>query len=392
MGLVVLETCEAYDNDRLDACLKRVFAQFGGLEKIIRPGMRVLLKPNLLTAKKPNDAATTHPAFVEAVARAVMEVGGVVTIADSPGGPYAISWLKRVYASTGMDEVAERTGAKLNFDLRVEEVELPQGALLKRVRLLKPIVDADVILNLAKLKTHLMMVYTGAVKNMFGAVAGTEKADYHARMHDYDQFATALIDIHMAAKPTLNLIDGITAMEGAGPGSGTPRHLGVVLAAMNAFDGDAVAQGIIGVPWEKVPVMRAGHAAGWFLPDELQIRGRTVKELTCTDFSVPSLHLREKGAAPAKTFLSRLGAITRPRPEIVQSRCIRCGRCKAACPVHTIHKKADGAIVIDSSNCVRCFCCHELCPEDAIRIRRGILSRVLVGPGLAGRGGTSDSE
>lgn len=392
MGLVVLETCEAYEKERLDACLHRVFAQFGGLKKIIRPGMRVLLKPNLLTAKKPNDAATTHPAFVEAVARAVMEAGGVVTIADSPGGPYAIPWLKHVYASTGMEEVAERTGTKLNFDLRVEEVEFPQGSLLKRVRLLKPIVDADVILNLAKLKTHLMMVYTGAVKNMFGAVAGTEKADYHARMHDYDQFATALTDIHMAAKPTLNLIDGITAMEGAGPGSGTPRHLGVVLAAMNAFDADAVAQRIIGIPWEKVPVMRAGHTAGWFVPGEIQLKGHTVEELACSDFSVPSLHLREKGAMPAKTFLSRLGAIARPRPEIVQSRCIRCGRCKAACPVKTIHKKADGAIVIDTSNCVRCFCCHELCPEDAIRIRRGILSRVLVGPGLAGRSQVEDPE
>lgn len=386
MGLVVLETCEAYEQARLDACLSRVFEQLGGLAQFVRPGMRVLLKPNLLSAKKPEDAATTHPAFVEAVARAVMKAGGVVTIADSPGGPYAIPWLKHVYASTGMEAVADKTGAKLNFDLRVEAVDLPQGTLLKRVKILKPIVDADAVINLAKLKTHLMMVYTGAVKNMFGAVAGTEKADYHARMHDYDQFATALADIHMAAKPTLNLIDGITAMEGAGPGSGTPRHLGVVLAASNAFDADAVAQRIIGVPWEKVPVMRAGHAAGWFVPGDVQLKGRSVEELACSDFSVPTLNLREKGAAPQKTLLSRLGAITRPRPEIVQSGCIRCGRCMAACPVKTIHKQADGAIVIDPSKCVRCFCCHELCPEDAIVIRRGLLSRVLVGPKLAGRG------
>lgn len=385
MGLVTLEICDNYETERLDACLAKTFSSLGGLDKFVRPGMRVLLKPNLLNAKKPADAATTHPAFVEAVARAVMAAGGVVTIADSPGGPYATAWLKHAYAATGMEAVADRMGARLNFDLRVEEVDVPQGVLLKRVRLLKPIVDADAVINLAKLKTHLMMVYTGAVKNMFGAVAGTEKADYHARMHNYDQFAAALVDIHLASKPTLNLIDGITAMEGAGPGSGTPRHLGVVIGAVNAFDADAVAQQLIGIPWEKVPVMRAGHAAGRFNPDELEVVGEPVALHRCDDFSVPTLNSREKGAAPQKTWLSRLGAITRPRPEIVQSLCVRCGRCMAACPVKTIHRQADGAIVIDSSKCVRCFCCHELCPEDAIEIRRGLLSRVLVGSKLAGR-------
>jgi uncharacterized protein (DUF362 family)/Pyruvate/2-oxoacid:ferredoxin oxidoreductase delta subunit len=386
MGLVVLDTCEAYEKERLDACLDRVLTHFGGMEAFVRPGMRVLLKPNLLNAKKPADAATTHPAFVEAVARAVMKAGGVVTIADSPGGPYAIPWLKRVYASTGMEDLANRTGAKLNFDLRVEEVDLPRGILLKKIRLLKPIVDADVVINLAKLKTHLMMVYTGAVKNMFGAIAGTEKADYHARMHDYDRFATALVDIHLATRPTLNLIDGITAMEGAGPGSGTPRHLGVVIASLNAFDADAVAQQLVGIPWEKVPVMRAGHAAGRFMPEELQVLGKSVSSLSCQDFDVPSLHMREKGAVPKKTLLSMLAAVTRPRPVIDQRRCIRCKRCQAACPVKTIHTKPDGALKVDSASCIRCFCCHELCPEDAIDIRRGLLSRILVGPGLAGRG------
>ena len=392
MGAVVLECCENYDQENVRSCVARVFAQLGGMDRYVKPGMRVVLKPNLLNAKKPEDAATTHPAFVEAAARAVMEAGGIVTIVDSPGGPYSTFWLKRVYAQTGMEAVADATGAILNADLRVETVLLEDGALLKSVQILKPLVDADVIINLAKLKSHMMMVYTGAVKNMFGAVAGTEKADYHARMNDYDRFANALIDICRAAAPTLSLIDGITAMEGEGPGSGVPRHLGVVIAAENAFDADAVALDIIGVPYGHVPVMRAGIAKGWFSPSSVQVVGVPVASIRCGNFDVPTLLLRENGAKPGKTLFSRFGGLLRPRLVIRTQDCIRCRKCLESCPAKVIRVKPDKTLVIDSTGCIRCFCCHELCPEKAIDIRRGWISRMLVADGLAGKMRKRDNQ
>ena len=385
MGNAILETCENYDPERLAVCMERIFAAMGGLERFVRPGMQVVLKPNLLSAHKPADAATTHPAFVEAVARAVMKAGGNVTILDSPGGPYSAAWLKRVYAATGMEAVANATGALLNYDLRVEPVLLPDGMLLKRINLLKPIVDADLVINLAKLKTHMMMVYTGAVKNLFGAVAGTEKADYHARMNDYDRFAEAICDIYCAVGPAISLIDGITAMEGEGPGSGVPRHLGVVIAAENAFDADALALGLINVPWQKVPIMRAGERSGAFQPESLETSGVEMAACTCREFDVPALALRETGARPGRSLLSRITAVARPQPVINAALCIRCGRCAQACPVKTIVREADGAYKVLPANCIRCFCCHELCPEKAIVIRRGVVSKLLLAPGLSGR-------
>jgi uncharacterized protein (DUF362 family) len=158
---VFINTAENYRSDRIIACIEKIFDDMGGLSNIIRPGMRVAIKPNLLMAKKPNDAATTHPSVVQAIIKLVQKAGGIATIVESPGGPYNIPLLKMVYSKTGIEEVADETGAELNFDLRVEKIENPDAAYLKTLKILKPLHDADLIINLAKLKTHGFMVYTG---------------------------------------------------------------------------------------------------------------------------------------------------------------------------------------------------------------------------------------
>ncbi len=385
MGIVVLEKCENYDKERVRSSIARVFDLLGGIEKYIKAGTQVALKPNLLIAKRPTDAATTHPMIVEVVTEMVIKAGGIVTIIDSPGGPYTAAFIKRVYQTTGMEAAADTTGAKLNYDLRVENVSIPEGILLKSVNILKPLIDADVIINLAKLKTHMMMVYTGAIKNMFGAVGGTEKADYHARMNDYDLFATSLVDIHYAIKPTLNIIDGITAMEGEGPGSGVPRHIGTIIASENAFEADAIALNIIHVPHDKVPIMRVGKKYARYNENDIEVIGEPIEQFICTDFDVPSLNLRESGARPPKGLLSKFSVITRPKLVIRTKDCIRCRRCLEACPAKVITVQSDKNLKINPSGCIRCFCCHELCPENAIDIKRSLLSKILVGGKMAGK-------
>lgn len=157
---VFINTSENYRLERIIACIEKIFEDMGGLNKIVKPGMRVAIKPNLLMAKKPNDAATTHPSVVHAVIKLVQKAGGIATIVESPGGPYNIPLLKMVYSKTGVEEVANVTGAELNYDLRVEKIENLNAAYLKSLKILKPLHDADLIINLAKLKTHGYMVYT----------------------------------------------------------------------------------------------------------------------------------------------------------------------------------------------------------------------------------------
>lgn len=370
---VYVNTSDNYRLDRVIDCLEKTFESMGGLSSIIKPGMRVAIKPNLLMAKKPDDAATTHPSVVQAVIKLVQRAGGIVTIVESPGGPYNIPLLKMVYSKTGIEEAADITGAELNYDLRVEKVENPEAAYLKTLKVLKPLHDADLIINLAKLKTHGFMVYSGAVKNMFGSIAGLEKTEYHLRMSDRDQFANCLIDIYLALKPEINIIDGIIAMEGDGPSAGIPKHIGVILASEDAFACDYAALKLIGVDYRKVPVMKEAEERKLFDKDQVNILGVDIESVKPDSFDVPALkHVKSRlGLGP---FMQKL---LRPQPLILRDKCVNCGKCVEVCPPKAALRGADKKVFIDYNRCISCFCCHEFCPEKAIKIKKNALRRFL---------------
>ncbi|MGI6084401.1 MAG: DUF362 domain-containing protein [Acetivibrionales bacterium] len=372
---VIINTSENYRLDRVVACLEQIFERMGGIEKIVKPGMRVAIKPNLLMAKRPEDAATTHPSVVHAVIKLVQQAGGIAVIIESPGGPYNIPMLKMVYGKTGIEQVANETGAELNFDLRVEKIENPDAEFLKSLKILKPLHDADIIINLAKLKTHRFMVYTGAVKNMFGSIAGLEKSEYHLRMGDSKLFANCLIDIFLATKPQLSIIDGIIAMEGEGPSAGVPKYIGCLFASTDAFAVDYAALKAIGVDYRDVPVMNIAKKRGIFDENSVNIQGFDIDKIRPESFEVPTLDKQTTGLRAG--IMRLLGKRFRPQPEILHDKCISCGKCIEVCPPKTISKNKEKQVNIDYNNCISCFCCHEFCPEKAIKIKNNSLRRFL---------------
>ncbi len=372
---VIINTSENYRLDRVITCLEKIFDSMGGIENIIKPGMRVAIKPNLLMAKKPEDAATTHPSVVHAVIKLVQKAGGIAVIVESPGGPYNIPLLKMVYAKTGIEQIANETGAELNYDLRVEKINNNEAEYLKSLKILKPLYDADLIINLAKLKTHGFMVYTGAVKNMFGSIAGLEKSDYHLRMSNHELFANCLIDIFLATKPRINIIDGIIAMEGDGPSAGVPKYIGCLFASTDAYACDYVALKAIGVDYRKVPVMKIAEDRGIFDKNNVNMLGVDLESIKPDSFEVPALSHQKVGSRFA--IVRFIKSKFRPQPVIMQDKCIRCGKCIEVCPPKAVAKDKEKNIIIDYKKCISCFCCHEFCPEKAIKIRRNTLRRFL---------------
>jgi len=384
---VAIVRCPDYQQPTVDRAVRESIDLLGGMGQFVQLGQKVLLKVNLLSATPPERGIVTHPAVVKAVIRLVQEAGGMPLIADSPGTsvPYTQAGLRRVYKASGLLEVAERAGAALNWDTRYEEVSHPDGFLIRRLEVIKPVLEADVVISLPKLKTHTLMTFTGATKILFGVVPGFAKAVFHARMRNVTHFALMLLDIISLVKPALVLMDAIVGMEGDGPSTGPLRDVGVILASRDSVALDVVATSIVGFDPLKVPTLREAAVRGLWTgkADDIETLGASVDEVFVPDFQPPSASPHED-ATLFNPFVTRhFGPLItnhftlRPVPQ--RGRCVACGDCVAGCPQQII-TIVDSLAVIDYSQCIRCYCCHELCTEGAIDLERpwlgGLVHRV----------------
>jgi uncharacterized protein (DUF362 family)/Pyruvate/2-oxoacid:ferredoxin oxidoreductase delta subunit len=381
---VAIVKCSDYQQPAVERAVRESIDLLGEMGQFVQPGQKVLLKVNLLSATSPERGIVTHPAVVEAMVRLVQEAGGIPLIADSPGGsvPYTEAGLRRIYEASGLMEVAKRTGAVLNWDTSYEEISHPEGFLVKRLEVIKPVLEADVVISMPKLKTHVLTTFTGATKNLFGVVPGIAKGIFHARMRNVTHFALMLLDITSLVKPALVLMDAIVGMEGDGPSTGPLRDVGVILASRDSVALDVVATSIVGFDPLKVPTLREAAARGLWTGkvDDVVTLGASVNEVLVPDFQPPSASPREDATMGNPFFTRHFGPLItdhftlRPVPQ--RGRCIACGDCVAGCPQQAI-AIVDSLAVIDYSQCIRCYCCHELCTEGAIDLERSWLGSLV---------------
>lgn len=372
---VTLVRCPTYEQQQVESALDKALRLIGGLDWV-RPGMRIIVKPNLLLPKHPDAAGTTHPVLIDALLRQLTRRGAEVVIGDSPGGPFSARLLKLVYDSTRMTPLA-RDGVTLNDNVQSVQMANPSGAILKQVDIAEFILKADAIISVAKLKTHTFMAYTGAVKNLFGVVPGTIKAEYHQRMPDSEDFARMLVDLAEFVKPRLSIIDGVIGMEGNGPSGGQPRPVGVIIASVNPHLADLVATSLIGMRPEEVPTLKAAVERGLCPARMTQVRvlGDDPAPLVIQDYlraGQPSI-LRSVVEAAIRKLIK---ISFQSEPAVDSSLCVGCRACEEACPPKAITMVGQ-VPQIDRKLCIRCFCCQELCPQSAIGIRRTRLARML---------------
>lgn len=376
---VGIARCSDYAYENVEKALFQCLESLKGLKERIKPGSKVLVKVNLLKKNNPDDAVTTHPSVAEAVVRYLQQCGCEVTLGDSPGGPYTEWLLRGIYKSTGMTQVAERTKCNLNYDVSITEVHNEHGKMLKKMQVIKVVEDADFIVSVAKLKTHAMMTYTGAVKNLFGIIPGIIKADYHLKMNDVANFAAHLVDICEYAKPLFSIIDGIDGMEGDGPSAGDKRHVGIIMAAQNPYALDFSALRVIGINPSMVPTMIEAKSRGLFSCDDGDIEYTCLRpsDINIKPFKLPrSLNVNFIGGRIPKVVEKWVMDNLRPRPVFDHNTCVSCRICEKSCPPKVISMDT-GKPVVDLSKCIRCFCCHELCPKKAVQIKKhGIYDRL----------------
>ena len=371
---VGIQRCPSYESEAVYGALKKAVELAGGL---VVAGKTVLLKPNILFDASPEKHVCTHPVFLEAAIKLVREMGAShILVGDSPGLQLP-GFTGKV---SGLGETTKKNNAEwIDFTREKSEFPCPEGKVVKKFTLTQAAREADIIISLPKLKTHQLMYFTGAMKNIFGLVPSAAKSPFHARFSGRTSFASMIVDLNIAVKPAYAFMDAITGMEGPGPAAGDPRHIGLVMASSNLLAIDAAACAIIGYPVKEIPVNKEALGRGIWLSDfgEIEYPGLAPDEVRIPDFvKIPF----KKSDSQLFDFilprpLRRLKDSFAPRPVIRHDTCIRCGDCHRICASGAIDCPGEGKerpMIIDYRRCIRCFCCHEICPVKAIDVRKFI--------------------
>lgn len=368
---VSLQSLSDYDPGRVQDALHLLLEPLGGITRYVKPGQNILIKPNMLSGKRPDKAVTTHPEIVRQVILLAQSAGGQVSVGDSPG----LGKPENVAQKCGILDVVEQTGA--HFAPFEESVPISLNAgTFHKLEVAREALDADVIINLPKLKTHQMMGYTGAVKNLFGLVVGMRKVRLHLQAGtDKAFFALMLLELAERFPPALSIMDAVIGMEGNGPGNGDPIQLGALLASTSPIALDTIATTMVNLPEQRVWTQRVARETGrpGLSIKEIDLRGAALSELQTTNFRpAKNADINFGLPSPIKHWLKN--AIT-AQPDIT-SKCKRCGHCVTHCPPEAMSIDEDG-VQIDYGRCIRCFCCQELCPHGAIMTQQGTLLRLI---------------
>ncbi len=367
---VSLQALPDYDPARVQDALHLLLEPLGGISHFIKPGQKVLIKPNMLAGKNPQKAVTTHPEIVRQVILMAQCAGGIISVGDSPG----LGKPESVARKCGILDVIEETGALFApFDESVP-ITLQTGTF-HHLEVARDALDADVIISLPKLKTHQMMGFTGAVKNLFGLVVGMRKVRLHLQAGtDKAFFALMLLELAERFPPALTIMDAVTAMEGDGPGNGDPIQLGALLASTTPIALDTIATNMVNLPERRVWTQKVARETGrqGLSIDEIVLHGVNLSTLQTDNFRPAKNSDVNFGLpAPVKNLLKN--SLT-AHPDIT-SECKECGHCVTHCPPEAMAID-DRGVQVDYNRCIRCFCCQELCPHGAIITRQGTLLRL----------------
>ena len=403
---VAVVPCGSYEEDIVYQAIKDGLAALGGIESFVKKDEKILLKPNFLSPAEEEKVITTNPAVIKTVCRLLSENEySDVMVGDSPGHGTSKAAMEKLNLSE-----ADLFGVKLADMSREKQVKFPEGNVAKSFWFCEEVTQADAIIGLCKMKTHMLERVTGGVKNMYGLICGKRKAAGHVSYPTAVKFAKFLADIHRATPQRLHIMDAVVAMEGNGPASGTPTNMNLILISSDPVALDTVFCWLINLAPELVPTNIQGELAGigTFREEGIEVvltesrnaqadgnaqlgseaqpgseaqngaepdtgyfiisKSELVSRFGKPDFDVQ----RDREKLNSLSLLSRISGGNR-RPVIDESKCVKCGLCVAHCPVEgkgvDFRNGKDKPPVYDYRKCIRCYCCQELCPQKAISVK-----------------------
>lgn len=373
MNKVYVKECNSYNKENL----KKHFKEMFNLLDINIKNKKTLVKPNLLISKSPEFPSTTHPKFIEALLEFLISKKAKPIIYEIPGFDPVKTLIKKI----GIEETCKKL--KIEIKDKGESVisKNENNLIVRELPLPSELKEYDLIINLAKLKTHSLTGLTMGVKNTFGFVKQGQRINYHLKAgRNKELFSDIIIDIHLLVKPHLTILDGILGMEGNGPTNGKERKFNLLAASKNAFSLDSQIINLLKLDPSQVPIQKRAI--------ERKINGAKIEETESIGDKVnirypillPDSYIKRKNKVINKAInigYPIFSPLMVSKPKIIKKRCISCFRCMRVCPAKTIHKGIDNKPEINYKNCISCFCCHEMCPVNAIEIEKSKLRKIL---------------
>ncbi len=364
---VACVACPGYSSELVQSSISRLIDNLGGFPDKVLNAKRILLKPNLLSARDPSEAVTTHPEIVRAVVREIRRNTKAdsleISLGDSPAGNYSP---QELWSKTGMLSVAREEDIGLLPFREAKKLEIPDFGI---VPVLKDLDDFDALVNLPKLKTHMLTKMTGAVKNLYGLVPGPAKSNFHGKFSSPRRMAEFLGALYSVLRSDFTVMDAVESLAGNGPSNGYPFKSGLIFASSDEISLDVCASELYGYSHSEIPLLAfaAKYSGGKEnFADAIERAGDGFARLS--EIRAPLGSSRLLHFFPEFIF-HPLSLILNARPFIDQSLCVRCGRCAEACSQNAITKDSGGRFILDKRKCIVCVCCIESCDRHAIDIR-----------------------
>jgi len=378
---VALISCSSYDPTTVSGAIRRGVDLLGGIEQFVRPGERLLFKPNILAGETPSRAVTTHPTVLSECLKLFSEAGGECVFGDSPG----LEGSRHAAEGSELMEAGLGAGARYGDFRSVETRDYALGQFENAFPLARALAECDGVINLPKAKVHQLTRITGAVKNLYGCIPGKRKAAYHIKYPDVIDFCRLLSELNLAIKPRLHIMDAVVAMEGNGPRSGDPKRIAALLLSSDPVALDATFARLIALDPTNVPTITVGAEMGVGVFEETSVRvvGDDPQAMRDPSFAVTRLPVLANASLAHYDWLK---ALTLPKLTIDAKRCTHCGLCVQACPVpgkaiSFRNGRRDRPPVYNHKACIRCYCCLEMCPNRAIHKRTPLLGQLIESAG-----------
>jgi len=360
MSKILFERIYSYNYPEIKKFIERVFNELDVYSEIEKKNF-VMVKPNLLTVSDRTSNITTHPMIAEAVIESILEsTSKRIIISDGSAGMY-----------TDMTDIFEKSGFKSladKYDLELYNINSAPYIVRNGIKLVDILDENPYLINIAKLKTHMLTKLTLSVKNLYGLIPGRIKLFYHSQYPDYSSFSAFIARVYQAVLPDLNIIDGIIGMEHNGPSNGDDVNTAMAAASKDGFALDHFIADFAGYSLNEIAFLK-------YALDKKYYSG----EYTCG--KMPDKHPLVRTDANKFNISLKLAKnkfvkyLSNSYPVIDNSKCRKCLKCVKICGNEAISIK-NGFPFVRRRKCITCYCCTEVCPFDSIDVPKSLLERI----------------